>query len=85
VSTTVQELRRIADSLNRLRDKTIQQVVVRSDCKQMRLTLDDGQILLVSILTEDNGKPRLDVDVVYAEAVNLRQLEVRFDEAASDT
>jgi hypothetical protein len=44
------------------------------------VTLDDGQILLVSVLLDASGKPRLDVDLVRAaEESPHGQLEVRFD------
>ena len=53
---------------------------MRSDCRQLRVTLDDGQILLVSVLLDDSGKPRLDVDLLRAaEETAHGQLEVRFD------
>jgi hypothetical protein len=50
----------------------------------LRITLDDGQILLVSVLLDGSGKPRLDVDLVRAaeEADDEGQLEVRFDGGA---
>jgi hypothetical protein len=49
----------------------------------LRITLDDGQILLVSVLLDGSGKPRLDVDLVRAaEEADEGQLEVRFDGGA---
>lgn len=55
---------------------------MRSDCRQLRLTLENGGILLVSVLLDDGGRPRLDVDLIRAEAAATGQLEVRFDETA---
>lgn len=54
---------------------------MRSDCRQLRLTLEDGQILQVSVLLDESGKPRLDVDLLRpADGVATPgQLEVRFD------
>jgi len=54
---------------------------MRSDCRQLRLTLEHGQILQVSVLLDESGKPRLDVDLLRpAEAgTPPGQLEVRFD------
>jgi len=53
---------------------------MRSDCRQLRITLEDGQILLVSVLLDEGGKPRLDVDLVRGtEETPHSQLEVRFD------
>lgn len=55
-------------------------VVIRSDCRQLRLRLEDGETLLVSVLLDDTGKPRLDVDLLRAaEEPQAGQLEVRFD------
>jgi hypothetical protein len=77
---SLQELRRIADAVGQLRDRTVQDVVIRSDCRQLRITLDDGQVLLVSVLLDDVGRPRLDADLVRAaEEAAAGQLEVRFD------
>jgi len=80
---SVQELRRIAEAVGHLRDRTVQDVVMRSDCRQLRLTLENGGILLVSVMLDETGRPRLDVDLVHAaEAAATGQLEVRFDETA---
>lgn len=79
--TPVQDLRRIAEAVGQLRGQTVQEVEIRSDCRQLRVTLSDGQLLLVSVLLDDEtGKPRLDVDLLK-EAVEEahRQLEVRFE------
>jgi hypothetical protein len=81
--TSVTDLRRIADAVAQLRDRIVQDVVIRSDCRQLRLTLDDGRTLLVSVLLDDYGKPRLDVDVLRPpEQVAAGQLEVRFEAGA---
>ncbi|OGU11615.1 MAG: hypothetical protein A3K13_07025 [Gemmatimonadetes bacterium RIFCSPLOWO2_12_FULL_68_9] len=77
---SLQELRRIAEAVGHLRDRTVQDVVMRSDCRQLRITLEDGQILLVSVLMDEAGKPRLDADLVRAaDEAPQGQLEVRFD------
>jgi hypothetical protein len=79
---SVQELRRIAEAVEHLRDQTVQDVVMRSDCRQLRLSLEGGGILLVSVLLDESGKPRLDVDLIRAAAETpTGQLEVRFDES----
>jgi len=77
---SLQELRRIAEAVGHLRDRTVQDVVMRSDCRQLRITLEVGQILLVSVLMDEAGKPRLDADLVRAaDEAPQGQLEVRFD------
>ena len=70
----------MAEAVGQLRDRTVHDVLIRSDCRQLRITLDDGQILLVSVLLDGTGKPRLDLDLLRAaEEVPHGQLEVRFD------
>ncbi|MEE8193238.1 MAG: hypothetical protein V3T74_10865 [Gemmatimonadales bacterium] len=55
---------------------------MRSDCRQLKVTLTDGQLLLITVLLDDAGKPRLDVDLLRAAAeTDQRQLEVRFEGA----
>jgi hypothetical protein len=76
----IQDLRRIAEAVGHLRERMVQDVVIRSDCRQFKVTLDDGQILLISVLLDDTGKPRLDADLIrHAEDAHPGQLEVRFD------
>jgi hypothetical protein len=78
--TSLQELRRIAEALGQLRGHVVADVEIRSDCRQMRVTLENGQLLLVSVLLDDNGKPRLDIDFLRMdEAAAHGQLEVHFD------
>ena len=49
----------------------------------MRMVLDDDRILLVTILTDDGGQPRLDVDVLRVPTERSRhQLEVTFEAGA---
>ena len=76
--TPVQDLRRIAEAVGGLNGHAVRHVEIRSDCRQLKVTLDNGQLLLVSVLLDDDGKPRLDVDLVRAMVdVTHRQLEVR--------
>jgi len=79
--TSVHDLRRIADAVSYLRDHLVLDVVIRSDCRQLRVTLDDGQVLLISVTLDQDGKPRLDADLLRATAETPSgQLEA-FDEA----
>lgn len=79
---SLQELRRIAEAVGHLRDRTVQDVVIRSDCRQLRITLEDGQTLLVSVTLDEAGKPRLDADLIrIAGESSQGQLEVPFDGA----
>lgn len=77
--TPVQDLRRIAEAVGELTGHVVQHVEIRSDCRQLKITLDSGQLLLVSVLLDDSGRPRLDVDLLRAiDDIAHRQLEVRF-------
>lgn len=79
-TASLQELRRIAEAVGHLRERTVQDVVIRSDCRQLRIVLEDGQTLLVSVLMDQAGKPRLDADLIRAAGEAPQgQLEVRFD------
>ncbi len=79
--TSVQDLRRIVEAMGELRGRTVQDVEIRADCRLLRVTLTDGEQLLISVLVDDAGKPRLDVDLLRAvEEPPHGQLEVRFEE-----
>lgn len=78
--TPLQELRRIAESVGMLTGQTVQDATIRSDCRQLRITLTDDAILLVSAQVDEAGKPRLDVDLVKVDVErDQRQLEVEFE------
>ncbi len=78
--TSVQDLRRITEAIDQLRGRSVDDVNIRSDCRQLRIKLVDGGSLLVSVLMDEDGVPRLDVDVLHApEKKSRAQLEVRFE------
>ncbi len=74
-----QELRRIADSLTTLRGKSVSAAVMRSDLRQLRLEMEDGVMMVLTVESDEGGRPRLEVDVVRPVEEPGRQLEVRFD------
>lgn len=77
--TSVHDLRRIADAVAHLRDRLVLDVVLRSDCRQLRVVLDDGQTLLISVTQDASGRPRLDADLLRGEEDLMPgQLEVEF-------
>lgn len=79
---SVLDLRRIADAVAHLRDRQIADIVLRSDCRQLRIVLDDGQTLFLGVVVDDQGRPRLDADLIRTpEEVASGQLEVHFDTA----
>ncbi len=80
-SLELQQLRRVAGAVARLRGEGVREVTVRSDLRQIKVELDSGLILVVSAERDAQGRPRLEVDVVErAPDTALRhQLEVRFE------
>ncbi len=80
-SLELQQLRRVAGAVARLRGEGVREVTVRSDLRQLKVELDSGLILVVSAERDAQGRPRLEVDVVErAPDTTLRhQLEVRFE------
>ena len=75
------DLRRIVAAVARLRGEGVREVTVRSDMRHLNVELDSGVILVVSADQDDQGRPRLEVDVVEApqDASSRQQIEVRFD------
>ncbi len=79
----VQDLRRVAASLQRLRGQAIGDCVMRSDLKQLKVELDDGRIIVIGIeLDEAARQPRLTVDVVSPIEEVTRQLDVGLEPPA---
>ncbi len=78
--TSLQDLRRIAESMTALKGRSIVETSMRSDFRQLKLELSDGLIVVIALENDDVGRPRLEVDVVRRpEEINRQQLEVRFD------
>jgi hypothetical protein len=75
------DLRRIVAAVARLRGEGVREVTVRSDMRHLKVELDSGLILVVSAESDDQGRPRLEVDVVDApqDASSRQQMEVRFE------
>jgi hypothetical protein len=80
-SVELQDLRRIAQAVARLRGEAVRGVTVRSDVRQLRVELESGLILVVSAERDAQGRPRLEVDVVELpqDTAARQQIEVRFD------
>ncbi len=77
----LQDLRRIALAVAKLRGEAVREVTVRSDLRQIRVELESGVILVVSAERDTQGRPRLEVDVVEQpqDQAARQQIEVRFD------
>jgi len=74
------DLRRIADAVAHLRDRHIADILLRSDCRQLRIVLDDGQTLFLAVVLDETGRPRLDADLIRSpDDAGSGQLEVHFD------
>ena len=78
---SLQDLRRIADTLAALRGRTVGTAVMRSDRRQLRMEMTDGRLLVVGLDVDDAGNPRLEVDVVQPAVEPAGQLEVSFESA----
>lgn len=80
-SLELQQLRRVAGAVARLRGEAVRDVTVRSDLRQLKVELESGLILVVSAERDPQGRPRLEVDVVEGprEQGVRQQLEVRFE------
>ena len=78
---SLQDLRRIAETLAALRDHTVVGAVMRSDRRQLRVEMTDGQLLVVGVDIDSDGRPQLDVDVVRPATEHGSQREVRFESA----
>lgn len=77
----VQDLRRAALAVARLRGETVRDVTARSDLRQLKVELESGLILVVTAERDEQNRPHLEVDVVEApqQASARQQIEVRFD------
>ncbi len=75
----LQDFRRVAEALAKLRGQPIQQSVMRSDFRQLRIELPEGLITVISVNLDDSGQPRLEVDVVRQARETGKQLEVQFE------
>jgi len=75
----VQDLRRVAEALLQLHGQPVLDASMRSDLRQVKIELADGMVIVVAAEVDEDGRPRLEVDVVRQSTDDTRQLEVRFD------
>lgn len=77
---TVQDLRRIAASLEALKGQVVADVHMRSDLRQLKVEMADGTMLVMAVTTDESGRPHLEVDVARSpEELVRHQLEVGLD------
>jgi len=74
----LQDLRRVAEALARIRGRVVEGCSLRSDHRQFRLDLGDGVLLVVGVDNDEQGRPRLMVDVARHDEEAAGQLEVPF-------
>lgn len=72
------DLRRVAATLEGVRGRVIVDALLTADLRQLRLTLDDGDVLVVRLETDDRGRPHLEIDAARRLEPPPEQLEVRF-------
>lgn len=75
----MQDLRRVARSLQDLRGERIDECVMRSDLRHLKMELSGGRILVIGIEADEQGRPHLAVDVVMPSDEASRQLDVGLD------
>ena len=76
----VQDLRRVAESLQQLKGNVITDCVMRSDLRHLKIELADGRFIVVGIELDDAGRQHhLTVDVVTPLDELTPQLEVNLD------
>ncbi|MBL8985953.1 MAG: hypothetical protein JNJ80_06770 [Gemmatimonadetes bacterium] len=79
IQIPVQDLRRVAASLQALRGQAIVDCVMRSDLRQLKIELADGRIMVIGIELDDTGRHHLAVDVAAPLEDLARQLEVNLE------
>lgn len=57
---------RTVQAVEGIQGHQVQKVLIRPDCRRLRLTLDDGSLLLISIQLDRSGAPHVDADLVSA-------------------
>ncbi len=79
-TTSVAELRRIKEALQHFKGGHVADATLRPDARLLKISLEDGSLVLISAGIDAKGRPRLDIDVVRGvEEPSRRQLEVHFD------
>jgi len=77
----LKDLRRVAEALLQLHGRPVVDASMRSDLRQVKIELADGLVVVVAAEVDEDGRPKLEVDVVRRLDDTSGQLEVRFDRA----
>jgi hypothetical protein len=70
------DLRRVAATLAGIRGRSIVDASLTTDLRQLRLTLNDGELLVIRIEADDFGRFHLEADVVRPGEHHHEQLEL---------
>jgi hypothetical protein len=70
------DLRRVAATLAGVRGRAIREATFTTDLRQLRLMLDDGELIVIRIESNDFGRHHLEVDVVKPGEHHQEQLEL---------
>jgi hypothetical protein len=56
---------RTIEAVEGIRGHQVREVSIRPDCLRIRLTLEDGSVLVVSVQLDRSGAPHLDADLLH--------------------
>ena len=76
ITVPLPDLRRVVATLAGLSGRRVVDATLTTDRRQLRLTMDDGEILVVRLESDSQGKAHLEVDVVRAGEPRHDQLEL---------
>jgi hypothetical protein len=78
--------RRTIEAIQKIQGRHVRQATVHAGCRRLQLTLDNGDVLLLSVQVDEFGLPHLEADLLHslaglAEDVDLKsQRDVASDE-----
>jgi hypothetical protein len=78
------DLRRVAATLTAVRNRSIIDASLTTDLRQLRLTLDDGEMLVLRVEADDFGRAYLEADVVRPGEHHQDQLELDANRAGEE-
>ena len=56
---------RTVQAVEGIQGHQVRKVSIRPDCRHLRITLDDGSLLLISLQLDRSGAPHVDADLVH--------------------
>ncbi len=58
------DLQRTIDAVRQMQNRSVTAVTIRDDCRQLRVTLDGEDVVLMSVDVGAGGEARLDADLL---------------------